>query len=142
MLNQAQTEFEITPDIEASLGRNGGEYSSILTVRSESLDDEDIYAINHEGLWDLVSDSLTNRSQLLDLPEAAVTHSAGWTGWLWGELEGFAAWAGEMKALVPVTEDQDEDQDEDYQEDEATENDDQMEAEGFRYNESRGCSQS
>ena len=53
-------------------------------------------------------DSLTNKSHLLDLPEAAVEHSAGWTGWLWDELEGFAAWAAGMKALVPVTEEEDE----------------------------------
>lgn len=47
MLNYNKAEFEITPDLTASLE---GDYNSIIIVRSEKLDDYDIYEINHEGL--------------------------------------------------------------------------------------------
>ena len=101
MPNQIKTEFKITPDLYASLA---GDYNSIIVVHSDSLDDDDIYEINSNREWDMTFDSLTNKSHLLDLPEAAVTHGAGWTGWLWENGGEFAKWAEEMKALVPVTE--------------------------------------
>ena len=87
---------------------DGATYTGNLIVRSENLDDYDIYRLDLEGDWDFVFDSLTNRSADLELPDAAGENSGGWTGWLWEEAEGFAAWAEEMKALVPATEEEEE----------------------------------
>jgi hypothetical protein len=70
---------------------------------SEKLDDYDIYRLK-EGCWELEFDSLTGKAEKLGLPEAAIKNSEGWAGWLWEEVEGFAAWAEEMKALVPANE--------------------------------------
>lgn len=100
------TTFEITDDLEAFMERDGANYTGNLVVRSEKLDDYDIYRLNPEGYWDLDFDSLTNKSDKLKLPEAADKNSGGWTGWLWEEVEGFAAWAEEMKSLVPATEEE------------------------------------
>jgi hypothetical protein len=102
------TTFEITADLEAFMERDGANYTGNLVVRSEKLDDYDIYRINLEGYWGLDFDSLTNKSDKLELPEAANENSGGWTGWLWEEVEGFAAWAEEMKSLVPATEEEEE----------------------------------
>jgi hypothetical protein len=101
------TTFEIDADLEASMERNGADYTGNLIVRSEKLDDYDIYRLK-DGFWYLDFDSLTNKSDKLELPEAADENIGGWTGWIWEEVEGFAAWAEEMKSLVPVTEEEEE----------------------------------
>lgn len=100
------TTFAITADLEAFMERDGAKYTGNLIVSSEKLDDYDIYHLNPEGHWCLGFDSLTNKSDKLELPEAADKNSEGWTGWLWEEVEGFASWAQEMKALVPATEEE------------------------------------
>ena len=96
------TTFEITADLQASIERDGGTYTGNLIVRSEKLDDCDIYRLDPEGGWDSVFDSLTRKTDQLELPDAAAENSGGWTGWLWEELDGFSAWARGMKALVPA----------------------------------------
>jgi hypothetical protein len=96
------TIFEITADLEAFMEPDGADYTGNLVVRSEKLDDYDIYRLK-DSLWDSVFESLTNRAAQLELPEAANENSGGWTGWLWEDVEGFSAWAEEMKALVPGT---------------------------------------
>ena len=92
------TTFEITADLEASMERDGANHTGNLIVRSENLDDYDIYRLDPDGDWDFVFDSLTQNSADLELPDAAAENSGGWTGWLWEEVAGFAAWAEQMKA--------------------------------------------
>lgn len=94
------TSFRISDDLEALMERSGADYTGNMVVRSEKLDDYDIYSLTENGEWDMKFDSLTNRSAELELPEAANKNVGGWTGWLWEEVEGFAAWAEEMKGLV------------------------------------------
>lgn len=96
---KTNTTFEVTSDITALMERDGANYTGNLVVRSEKLDDYDVYRLNADGLWDCEFDSLTNRAEGLDLPEGVEE----FTNWLWN-LPEFVAWAESMKSLVPVTE--------------------------------------
>jgi hypothetical protein len=73
-----ETYFTISNDLEAFLEPDGAGYTGNLIIRSESLDDYDIYEINNDKEWDIYFDSLTNRTiddqtnfDKLDLPDNA-----------------------------------------------------------------------
>ena len=82
------TKFQISSDLEASLEPDGADYTGNLMVRSESLDDWDLYALNADGEWECTFDSLTNKIANED-------HQAAWPA-----TDAFQAWIEAMKAKL------------------------------------------
>jgi hypothetical protein len=88
-------EFTISEDLEAYMERSGADYTGVLIVKSEMIDDEDHYELDEDGEWQLAFDSLSNRMHE-DEGEGIVEKNC-WNQILWEESKGFAAWAEEMK---------------------------------------------